>query len=253
VDVHVFLLGFPRSGTTLLERVMDAHPDMEAMPERDCLLDPENDLTSLPDALGRLATLNGGDLAQHRKAYWDRVLVNWKAPSRRIFIDKMPLNTVSLCLIAKLFPNAKILFAVRDPRDVVLSCFRRRFGMTAQMFELLSLENAARYYDRVMKLAAIYREKLTLDLHQIRYEDMVGDFEREMLKVCTFLGAEWSDAMLHFAQNMSAKNIGTPSARQVARGLYAQGIGQWRRYAAQMEPVLPLLAPWIERFGYIEN
>ena len=187
VGTHVFLLGFPRSGTTLLERVMDAHPDMEAMPERECLAEAGNDLTGSAEALGRLAQLDGDDLARYRKSYWDAVATNWRAPSRRIFIDKMPLNTISLCLIAKLFPDAKIVFALRDPRDVVLSCFRRRFGMTAQMFELLSLDNAARYYDRVMQLASLYRAKLALDLRQIRYEDIVQNFEGELRRVCAFL------------------------------------------------------------------
>jgi len=253
VQTHVFLLGFPRSGTTLLERVMDTHPDMEAMPERECLMDAGNDLTGSSEALDRLARLDGDNLARYRKSYWDSVRTNWRAPSRRIFIDKMPLNTISICLIAKLFPDAKILFAIRDPRDVVLSCFRRRFGMTAQMFELLSLENAVHYYDRVMQLATLYRDKLAPDLHQIRYEDMVKHFEAELRRICAFLGAEWSDAIRDFAQAASVKDVGTPSAPQIARGLYTQGIGQWRRYATQMESVLPVLAPWIARFSYREN
>ena len=159
---HVFLLGFARSGTTLLERAMDAHPDVEAMPERDCLTDAIGDLTGSIAALQHLSILRDHDLAHYRKAYWDRVRSNWRAPSCGVFVDKMPLNTIWLCLIGKLFPDAKVLFAVRDPRDVVLSCFRRRFGMTAETYELLSLENAARYYDKVMRLADLYRDKLTL-------------------------------------------------------------------------------------------
>jgi len=108
---------------------MDAHPQIEAMPERDSLSDAIADLTGSTEALQRLSTLQGGDLARYRKAYWDRVRENWRAPSQGVFVDKMPLNTIWLCLIGKLFPDARILFALRDPRDVVLSSFRRRFGV----------------------------------------------------------------------------------------------------------------------------
>jgi Tfp pilus assembly protein PilF len=253
VTMHVFLLGFARSGTTLLERVMDAHPQIEAMPERECLTDAIADLTGSPEALQRLSTLQGDDLARYRKAYWDRVSENWRAPSHGVFVDKMPFNTVWLCLIGKLFPDAKILFAIRDPRDVVFSCFRRRFGMTSEIYQLLSLENAAQYYDQVMRLADLYRERLDLNVHEIHYEKLIENFEGEMHKIGDFVGLARNASMLRYLPQDAVKNVGTASAAQVARGLYRQGIGQWRRYRAQMQPVLPILAPWVKRFGYGED
>jgi hypothetical protein len=167
-----------------------------------------------------------------------------------VFVDKMPLYSVFLCLIAKLFPRAKILFAVRDPRDVVLSCFRRRFVMTQQMYELTALESAASYYDQVMRLRERYREVLGLTFCDVRHENMVGDFDRETRRICDFLGVEWNAGLREFARSVPARSVNTPSGPQLARGLFTQGVGHWRRYAPQLAPVLPQLAPWAERFGY---
>ncbi|HEY1960851.1 MAG TPA: sulfotransferase [Rhizomicrobium sp.] len=250
VGIHVFLIGFPRSGTTLLEQILDAHPDVETMTERDCLIDAANEFLLPGDGLQRLATLHDTERKKYRQAYWRRVAEYGHTASRPVFIDKMPLNTVLLCLIARLFPDAKILFALRDPRDVVLSCFRRRFGFTAQMFELLTLEGAARYYDLVRQLGEICAPLFGEKLHYLRYEDMVRDFEGESGKTCAFLGISPHRSMSEFATRVRAKDINTPSAGQVARGLYTEGVGQWRRYAQQLQPVLPVLAPWMARFGY---
>src|ERR1043166_978103 len=247
--VHVFLVGFPRSGTTLLEQILDSHPDVESMPERDCLLDAATDFVLSNEGLGRLATLDQAGLDAYRKKYWSRVAHHGQTAARKVFIDKMPLNTVLLCLIAKLFPDAKVILALRDPRDVVFSCFRRRFGLTPQMYELLSLDGAAHYYCGVMGLVEIYREKLNLDLYELHYEATIADFDREIRSLCAFLGLEWNDSVRDFATRARAADINTPSSAQVARGLYAHGAAQWRRYEAHLQGILPLLAPWVSRFG----
>jgi tetratricopeptide (TPR) repeat protein len=247
---HVFLVGFPRSGTTLLEQILASHPDVTAMEERDCLIDAQNEFLATPEGLERLQNMHGDELDAAREAYWQRVSEANITPSTPVFVDKMPLNTVLLCLVAKLFPQAKILFALRDPRDVVLSCFRRRFGMNAQMYELITQKGAAQYYDAVMRLADIYRKKLGLDIHDLRYEAMVADLKTEMRGVCDFLGLPWDDSLRDFADRAKARSIDTPSAAQVARGLYTQGAGQWQHYAVQMAPILPLLALWLSYFGY---
>ena len=250
---HVFLVGFPRSGTTLLEQILASHADVETMEERDVLTAGYDDFVMAEGGLDRLAGLSGGALDPWRKAYWKFAAECGFTPQRSVFIDKMPLNTVLLPLIAKLFPQAKILFALRDPRDVVLSCFRRRFGMSAQMYEFLSLGGAARYYDAVMGLGEIYRDLLGLEMHTVKYEDIVRDFEGETARVCSFLGLDWDDGMRDFAARTRARNVNTPSAAQVARGLYTKGAGQWRAYAPQLQPVLPVLAPWCAKFGYEEH
>ena len=171
------------------------------------------------------------------------------APSDRVLVDKLPLHTLSLPVIAKLFPDARILFALRDPRDVVFSCFRRRFRMNAAMFEFLRLEDAAAYYDCVMRLAALCRERMPLALLEVRHEDMVGDFEATLRRVLGFIELDWNPAVAGFADRRGA-DPRTPSDVQLRRGLNAEGIGQWRRYAGPLAAVQRTLAPWVARFGY---
>ncbi len=158
--------------------------------------------------------------------------------------------SVNLPLVAKLFPGARILFARRDPRDVVLSCFRRRFGMNPSMYQLLTLEGTAAYYDAVMRLAQIWRQLLPLPQHLVRYESLVEDFDGTARAACDFLGLAWDEGLRDFAARARTRGISTPSAAQVARGLNREGQGSWRRYRQQMEPVLPTLRPWVEAFGY---
>ncbi len=247
---HAFLVGFPRSGTTMLEQVLASHPDIEAMSERNCLDRAQESFTVPRDGLERLAGASYEELAPWRSGYWNLVAEEGIVPRRQVFVDKMPLYSVFLCLVAKLFPRAKILFALRDPRDVVLSCFRRRFEMTPQMYELTSLETAVNYYDLVMRLCDLYREKLDLEICDVRYEDMVGNFDSETRRVCAFLGVDWSPGLREFAKSAPKRSVATPSGPQLAKGLFTEGMGQWRRYATQLAPVLPRLAPWVARYGY---
>jgi tetratricopeptide (TPR) repeat protein len=252
-QTHVFLVGFPRSGTTLLEQVLAAHPDVESMDERSCLQDAENDFLRPQNGLDKLAALSGTALAPWREAYWAHVAEQDIAPSRPVFVDKLPFNAIALCLIAKLFPDAKILFALRNPVDVVWSCYRRRFGMNTQMYEFLDLHGTARYYDAVMTLMDCYRAKLGLDIYETVYERTVGEFETEIRKICTFLNIEWNDGLNNFAAKSRERAPNTPSGVQVARGLYTNAVGQWMTYRKQLAPILPILKPWCERFGYSQE
>jgi tetratricopeptide (TPR) repeat protein len=246
---HVFLLGFPRSGTTLLERVLTVSPAVVASEERETLTEATMDLMRGPHTLDRLAAISPAEADHYRAIYWDRVRAMMDAdPAGRVFIDKLPLNSIKLPLIAKLFPEARILFAVRDPRDVVLSCFRQRFRINPSMFEFLTLEGAARFYAQVMRLSDIYRDRFALPVLEHRYEHLVRDFEGRARAVCDFIGVDWIPEMRRFAEDGQRRSIATPSATQVSRGLYDGG-GQWRRYAEQLAPVTPILQPWIERFG----
>lgn len=247
---HVFLVGFPRSGTTVLEQALASHGDIRTMEEVDCLGDTAGEYFYAQDGMERFAALGETDLASLREEYWSRVSASGAKTDRGAFIDKMPLNSVHQGLIARLFPGAKILFALRDPRDVILSCFRRRLVMSAHMFELSRFEGAAAFYDAVMTLAQVYRERLALPTLDIRHEDMVADFDGQMRRVCDFIGVPFDDAMRDFAVHARERDIKTPSANQVVRGLNSEGAGQWKKYREQFAPVLPVLDPWAARFGY---
>ncbi|HEY3812506.1 MAG TPA: sulfotransferase [Caulobacteraceae bacterium] len=250
---HVFLVGFPRSGTTLLENVLAAHPDVVTLEERPTLEAADEGFLETPDGLGRLAALDVETAERFRADYWRRVRAEGVVVEGRTFIDKLPLNTPKLALVAKLFPDAKILFARRDPRDVVLSCFRRSFQPNVATYAMLTLKGAADLYAGVMRLADLYRRALPLAVHEVRYETFVEDFEAQTRTVCSFLGLAWDDRVLDFAGRAGARLINTPSAAQVQRGIYRGGEGQWRRYRDQLAPVAPVLAPWVEPFGYADG
>lgn len=247
---HIFLVGFPRSGTTLLEEIFRANPSVTTTQERDGLADGVRELMGRSGGLDRLASLRGTGLSRYRRLYWQRLGEQGVEPATGTLLDKQPYNTIKLPLISKLFPEAKIVFSIRDPRDVVFSCFRRRFRMNPSNFELLTLEGAARFYDAVMRLADLYGRNLTLRLHKQRHEDLVADMDGQVHAICDFVDVPWDDGMRLFAQRRQSRAIATPSATQIERGLSREGIGQWRRYKEQMAPVLPILEPWVERFGY---
>ncbi len=247
---HVFLLGFFRSGTTLLGQVLETHPGIVTLDERDFLADVAERYLNGADGFARLSASTEDELAIHRKTYWQRVRDQGLRVEGKVFVDKHPFHTIKLPLIFKLFPDAKVLFAIRDPRDVVLSCFRRQLDVDLVKFEFLTLEGAARLYDCVMRFGELCRRRLPLAILDHRYEDLVGAFDDRTRAVCDFVGVPWRDSMHDFA--VAAQSLGAqkPSAKQVRRGLYSEGAGRWRRYRSQLEPVLPLLQPWIERFGY---
>ena len=249
VPCHAFLVGFPRSGTTLLTHVLAAHPKIAALDEKRTLAD-SLDLAASDEGLSRLAAMGEEELETYREAYWKRAAAGGFTGAQDVLIDKMPLNSEILCLIAKLFPDAKILFALRDPRDVVFSCFRRRFAVTRQNYELLTLQSASTYYDATMKLSALYREKLALPFFDVRHEDLVSDFERQTEALCAILGVEPDPALANFAERARTQNIATPNAALIGRGIAPERKDQWRPYAPYMTPVMPLLAPWVEKFGY---
>ena len=247
---HVFVVGFLRSGTTLLGAVLEGHPGVAALEEEDCLLDGAQEFLRRPEDLERLAYASPATLERLRVAYWRRVAAAGADVAGKVFVDICALNSLKLPLIARLFPGAKILFSCRDPRDLVLSCFSHRFAMSAPAYELLTLEGAARYYVAVTQLFIRLTQLLSLDVCLVRHEDMVSGFAREMVRQCEFLGLDWHPAMADFALRAGTREGGLSAVAQLVRGLGTEGIGRWRRYHRQLEPVAALLEPWVKRFYY---
>ena len=247
---HVFILGFMRTGSTLLETILATNPQVLDIDEIEFLTDAARSFLLDSAGLARLAALGAREIAQWQDAYWKKVRMQGLDVTGKTFIDKMPFNVLRLPLIARLFPAAKIVFTVRDPRDVVISCFRRRFNPTPFSYEFFDVEDCARFYAATMSLAELYRDKLPIVAHEHRYEDMIANFDESMRAVCGFTGIEWTSGMRDFRRRAEAIDARSASALQVQRGLYREGVGQWRRYHEQMERVMPILQPWLHRFGY---
>jgi tetratricopeptide (TPR) repeat protein len=245
----VFLVGFPRSGTTLIDQILASHPGVTTLEERDSLREAGIALAGLDCDLARQP--DDAALERFRAAYWTSVAEGFRGERPAgVFVDKLPLNAVLLPVIHRLFPGAKILLALRDPRDCVLSCYQQRFGMNAAMYQMLTLDTAAAYYDAVMGLVQACRRKLPLAVHDVRYESVIADFDGTVRSLLSFLGLGWDDAVRGYAETAKGRTIATPSASQVVRPLYTSSIGKWRNYRRFLEPVLPVLAPWVAAFGY---
>jgi len=249
-ETHVFLVGFPRSGTTLLEQVLAGHPGVVSLEEAPTLAEPYDALMTTPQALEHLAHLAPLEADAWRARYWDEVKRLGADVSGRLFLDKAPAGTLYLPLIAKLFPRAKVLFAVRDPRDVVLSCFRNSFQLNALTYAFTDLAQTAACYGACMAMAEVYRTALPLDLREVRHERLVEDFDAEVGEICDFLGIEATAGMADIAATAAGRTVRTPSARQVRAGLNRGGLARWRAYADELAPAMLALAPWVKRFGY---
>lgn len=246
----VFLVGFPRSGTTLLDQVLDAHPSLTALEEKPTVDVVKQELARLtggyPDVL---ASLSPTDIHSLRRIYFD-VAAKYGAGEDSLIVDKMPLNTIDIGLIHRLFPEAKVLLALRHPCDVVLSGFMQAFRPNPAMLHFASLESTARLYTQVMALWQRYAELLPLTALPTRYEDLVADLPAETRRILDFLELPWDDAILSYRRRAETRAIATPSYHQVVQPIYSRSVGRWRNYREQMEPVLPLLRPFIEAFGY---
>jgi ribosome-binding factor A len=234
----VFLTGFLRSGTTLLGQVLAGHSDVEVMHERDCLVDAVSDFVVPQDGLDRLVKLDQATIKIYVDRYWAQAREYGQELQRGVFVDKAPTMAPLLPLAATLFPRAKALFLIRDPRDVVLSYFRRRFAMNAEKFDMLTLSGIAATYVATMELAELYRAGLGLDIYDVRYETLTSDFEPEVRRICEFLGLEWHPAMADFGARVKIYNIDTPNIAQLTRGLSRESEGHWRRYKKELMPIL---------------
>lgn len=254
IDRHVFLIGYPRSGTTLVENVLASLDQVSALEERPTLNATDKAYLSgsrsdIIDAMARFGALSEPALAALRDAYWSMVLRSGVAADSVGFIDMDPLKGTRLPFIARLFPKAKILIMRRDPRDIVWSCFRTNFAMTSGTLEYTTLEGAARHYDAMMRLTELALAKLPLDTAIVPYHAIVQDFDETTRDICAFAQLEWSDTARQFVRTAQRRGVSTASAAQVRRGLY-DGTRQWEPYAQWLEPVMPILEPWLVKFGY---
>lgn len=242
-----FLVGFPRSGTTLLDTILMGHSKVHVLEEVPILEQLAGEL----GAFTRLADLGTDEIADLRARYFAELDKVSPPPSGALVIDKNPLSMLRVPLIHRLFPDAKIILAMRHPADVVLSCYMQNFKPTEAMASFLDLTNASRTYDRIFQYWETCRSIFPLDVHMLRYEDMVADTEGAVRPLFAFLGLDWEAATLNHQQTAARRGtIRTPSYAQVTERIYASASGRWSRYREPMKYALPMLAPWAERYGY---
>lgn len=243
-----FLVGFPRSGTTLLDTLLMGHSGTHVLEEVPIIEQIAGEVGSFE----AIADLDAAAIRDLRARYFAEVDKVSPPPSRdTLIIDKNPLSMIRLPLIHRLFPDAKVILALRHPCDVVLSCYMQNFKPTEAMSSFLDLDNASRTYDRIFAYWEQCRALLPVDVQEVSYEEMVADAEGALRPVIAFLGLDWEGDLLDHQRTATARGyIRTPSYAQVTEKIYRRATGRWERYADKMWWVLPVLEPWVSRFGY---
>ena len=252
VSTPVFLGGFPRSGTTLLNQVLDSHGDIQIMEELPAVAAMLDAVRTMPRGYANsIRDFDALDIDYMRNLYFSAVASNIEFDSSKLLVDKLPFHLVQAGLIHRVFPEARFLFAVRHPCDVVLSCFMQHFGDNDAMANFFKLKDGVALYTRTMDLWELYQRDLPITVHRIRYEDLVDDFEGESRRVCEFLGLPWHEGLKEFSvKAMDRGRISTPSYHQVSQPIYRESRFRWERYRNQLMPYLPALRPYIVKFGY---
>jgi len=248
----VFVIGFPRSGTTLLEQMLGAHPDFRSMDERGYIYQlierMERAGQRYPDGLANLSQTEGDQL---RAVYWRLVARTLPDFGSRRLVDKNPLNMLCLPMILRLFPAARIILCLRHPCDVLLSCSMQPFRSPAFMVLCSSLQRLARGYVDAFQQCCRHLDVFKPQVLEWRYESVVDDFDGAAARLGEFLAVEDVSPFDRFAEHALAKRfIATPSYAQVIEPVNRASIGRWKNYRGHFEPVLPILRPWLERFGY---
>ncbi|HEY8683558.1 MAG TPA: sulfotransferase [Rhodanobacter sp.] len=248
----IFIVGFPRSGTTLLEQMLDAHPGLQSMDERpffNILSDQLGDFgIQVPQDLRKLDQAACDEL---RKGYLSlvssKILRRWDTR----LVDKNPLNMLWLPMIHRLFPQAKFILALRHPCDVVISNYMQNFRSSVLALACASLEKTATAYVTAMDSWLYHVDVFKPDLFVSRYEDLVADPAAQAQRIADFIGVNDATPLLQFDQHARDKGyIATPSYAQVIQPVNRKGLNRWHRYRDALAPAMPILQPMLDYWGY---
>lgn len=248
----VFLVGFPRSGTTLLDTVLRSHSMIDVMEEKPCIIEAKKVLVKngFSDVFSKNADV--GSLLDARKAYEIELRKHISVvQSDRVYVDKLPLNLLQAPLLHRLFPNSKYILALRHPLDSILSCWMQNFELNPAMMNMVELSRIVDLYCIAMETFELSRRMFDLDVHEIRYEDLVEDFNVQTDSLLKFLDLGWEDSISNYTETaLQRGRISTPSYLQVVQPIYRESVYRWQKYEKHLIPYWDRVEPWIKRFGY---
>ncbi len=247
-----FLVGFPRSGTTLTARILDAHPAISTSDEQPLvprlMQFAESSLDLQPCSL----TADQREILAAE--YWRMAETDLGRPEpETVFLDKLPLNITRIGFIRQVFPQAKIIVALRDPRDACLSAFMQSFKPNPAMVHCASLGDAAALYCKVMNTWLEICKNDLPGFFESRYENLVENFESSARQLLEFLGLDWAADVARFHENAGSDYLSTPSYQAIGKPVYRSVRNRWRNYRKPVHEITPLLSKYLTAFGYSDK
>ena len=240
-----FLGGHPRSGTTLLERILDANPAVTALDE------PTAFLEVLEPEFHKSSELSSPRVNVLRKHYLQALRDETGAEmAGKLLLDKNPSPTARLPVWLRVFPELRVIIALRDPRDVVLSCYFQNIPLNATNVNFVSFERLAKHYADLMGIWLLVREWPGFGWLETRYEDIVADLPKEGRRVTEFLGLPWHPDQERYYEKTGVKQLYSPTYQDVTRPIYTRSVARWRAYEKHLAPILPALEPFCRKLGY---
>jgi hypothetical protein len=234
-ELPVFIVGMPRSGTSLVEQILASHPQVHGAGELGDIMQIASGLGArihpgarYPDCLREVSPALLDDIASR---YLEK-LGGMDASARRV-TDKMPHNYLHLALIQMLFPKARVIHTARNPLDTCVSIYFQEFS--SEHAYAYDLDHLAAYYHQYERLMQHWEQTIDLPMLKVKYEDLVEDQEAWSRRMIDFLGLEWDDQCLKFFENK--RHVATPSYDQVRQPLYARSVERWRRYDRYLGPL----------------
>ncbi|WP_425398634.1 tetratricopeptide repeat-containing sulfotransferase family protein [Aeoliella sp.] len=250
------LVGHPRSGTTLLEQVIDGHSDVATAEElpllsqlvHDPIVAQSGEQASIIEALDRLTP---DQLTEYRRDYFEGADAWMSSPLKgRLLLDKSPEAIRLVPTIARVFSWAKLIVAIRDPRDVCLSCFMQPLPLNGVSVCFLELQSTIKRYASVMQAWLRFRRVVELPWRETRYEDVIQNLESEVRAVGAFLDLPHESQMLQTQQTARSRYVHSPSYASVAGGVYRESVGRWKNYGKYLAPYLEQLDPFLDEWSY---
>ena len=246
----IFLIGFPRSGTTLLDTILSSHNKILTVEEMP-MVNKMKSILGHNITSKKLTKLNQDKIQECEKAYFSELSKHINInDTEKLIIDKLPLNIIDVHLINSIFPASKFILVLRHPCDTVLSCLMQSFDMNDAMASFLDLKETAELYNLVMTLWKIFEERLDLDFHTIKYENLIDDLEKETTLLLNFLDLEWDENIKNYQKTALLKKSKTPSYNQITEKLYKSSQNRWENYKSEIYPIIPLLEKWLKIWDY---
>ena len=246
----VFLIGFPRSGTTLLDTILRSHSGIDVVEEQPLV-------SKMMEKLGAAKSISDIEAVDLKSAkvlsdiYRYELEKSINIHENKLVVDKLPLNILSIPIITKVFPDAKFILALRHPLDCVLSCWMQNFTLNASMANMVDLVRIVDLYCTTMEMLKLCEQRYSIDIHPIRYEDLVTDLKETISNLLNFLELSWEDQLKGYQKTaLSRAKINTPSYSQVVRPIYETAAYRWKKYEDHLQLHQTLLAHGLTEFGY---